>query len=161
MEPSSGSRRRLTIQVVSTCITIGASIVIGVSGCAPAPMAPAITFVGSTTPGLKYVVVHPRGQKSREDRIRYKDGTSISRASDYIVLCDARPADGMHCDIPPEIGTNVISKNPTPRPPGYETDLGVGTLDGGGVIEQSAPAASSAPLLPLPAPSASAPKGKP
>jgi hypothetical protein len=77
------------------------------AGCGPQVNSPLVTYVPTHTPGLKYVVVSHPGMHDE-----YGSHNRFSKTSQYILLCDGRPVDGMHCAIPPEVGQHE-SAGPT------------------------------------------------
>jgi hypothetical protein len=67
------------------------------------------------------VIVRPEFGRSR-------NSADVDRSSEYILLCDGRPADGMRCQILPEVGADRRSLAVTPGGLGPDIDLGVATL---------------------------------
>ena len=100
----------------------------GVACTRVAPMAP-VTVVHTRTPGVAFVVVRPTA-KSMEatKRVQPHDGKPIDPTSQYILLCDARPVDGMRCSIPTEASIARYSYTPRSSNAAVPVDEGVGTL---------------------------------
>jgi hypothetical protein len=109
-------------------------------------VAPPVTVVATHTPGLKYVIV--RHSSLRDD---FGSKAAFSKASDYILLCDGRPVDGMHCTIPPEVGLHASVGPSLPQAPTPVPSL-IGEL--AGITEEHLAAAAPAPAAAAgPAPS--------
>ncbi len=80
-----------------------------------------VTIVATRTPGVAMVIVRPQVSKtSRSD--------GVDRTAEYVLLCDGRPADGMHCDVMPEVGSDRRSRGVVPTAAASPVDEGVGTL---------------------------------
>lgn len=59
---------------------------------------------------------------------RSRNTGEIDRGSEYILLCDGRPAEGMRCHVLPEVGADRRSWAVAPDAAGPKIDLGVATL---------------------------------
>jgi hypothetical protein len=117
-------------------------------GCGPDATKPAVTYVPTHTPGLKYVVVSHSGLADD-----FGSRGNFSRSSDYLLLCDGRPAEGMHCAIPPEVGMRA-SLGPTAAAPAPVPEM-VGALTGSMDDHVAAPPAepnAATPTAPIPVP---------
>ena len=69
-------------------------------GCNPVIYRDPVTVVPTRTPGVAYVIVHPNmDQQSSTAPTQPGDGTRVQGNSDYVLLCDARPPDGMRCSL--------------------------------------------------------------
>src|SRR5687767_1921251 len=79
-----------------------------------------VTVVPTYTPGVAMVIVRPTISKSSDSR-------AVDRAAEYVLICDARGADGMHCDIAPEVARDRLSRGVMPPGPAPGVDEGVGT----------------------------------
>jgi hypothetical protein len=94
---------------------------------------------------------------------RSRNTGEIDRGSEYILLCDGRPAEGMRCHVLPEVGADRRSWAVAPDAPGPKIELGVATLADvdiahskeGEADDEAAPAppASATAVPPPPAPS--------
>ena len=98
------------------------ALTFGLVGCVPGvnPRAP-VRVEPTRTPGVAMVVVRPEFERSRNTG-------EIDRGSEYVLLCDGRPAEGMRCHILPEVGADRRSWAVTPEALGPNIDLGVATL---------------------------------
>jgi hypothetical protein len=121
-----------------------AFVAISVTACGPEVVAPPVTVVATHTPGLKYVIV--RHSALRDD---FGSKAAFSKASDYILLCDGRAVDGMHCIIPPEVGLHASVGPTLPQAPAPVPSL-IGEL--AGVSEEHLSVAAPAPAAAGPAP---------
>lgn len=102
-----------------------------------------VTVYPTATPGVAWVRV-------ASETCVDVDGDRNKRAcADYMLLCDARRGDGMHCSIPPEVASTRISRHPNSRASTDSFDAGVATLEGVVTIHDvegdgaNAPAATS------------------
>ena len=75
---------------------------------------PKYTIVPTKTPGVVFVVVHPKMRKEGEipGATQPGDDHKVGNDADYIVLCDGRPVDGMKCEMLPEAATSRFSYHP-------------------------------------------------
>jgi hypothetical protein len=131
-------------------------------GCAQARLFEPVTVVTTRTPGVSFVVVRPLVQQGRGTaRQQPGDGKQVDANSWYILMCDARPADGMHCVVPTEASLARYSYTPITGNAAAPIDEGVGTLaDISTNISKekdkddasSSVPPSSAPAAPLPPP---------
>jgi hypothetical protein len=88
-----------------------------------------VTLVPTRTPGVTFVVVRPvvagTGDKRR---VQPRDNAQVDPNSEYILMCDARPADGMRCSVPTEAALARYSYAPMTGNADAPIDEGVGTL---------------------------------
>jgi hypothetical protein len=133
------------------------------TGCVEAvvPLQP-VTVVATRTPGLAMVIVRPHYTRSSAS-------DALDRSSEYVLLCDGRPADGMRCAIMPEVGADRRSRGIMPEQPAVAIDEGIATLSdatirysgegtsSGTVLRDSSPAAAASAPSAAPPPPAAAP----
>jgi hypothetical protein len=91
---------------------------------APPPPKP-VTVVETSTPGVAFVIVSPQITR---DVSSWAEHEKLARQ--YILLCDGRPADGMHCEIPTEAAIARISQHPKVGPAKEPLDIGLGIIEG-------------------------------
>jgi hypothetical protein len=108
---------------------------LALGGCVPQVIFPPVTYVPTHTPGLKYVIVRHSALTDP-----YGSEGTFSKSSDYVLLCDGRGIDGMHCSIPPEVGLHVSVGPNLPQAPTPVPTL-IGAL--GGLAVESAPTEST------------------
>jgi len=135
------------------------------TGCGAAVQVASVDYVWTRTPGVVFVVVHPVKLVAK----RYPSqvdgsGKEVDARSEYVLLCDARKSDGMHCDVATEAGTRRFSYTPNTAASAPAIDLPVGSIGDSYRFEEhermvpaAAPPASSSPPPPPPPP---APGGK-
>jgi hypothetical protein len=89
-----------------------------------------VTVVATRTPGVSFVVVRPWADQAHAGATRMQpgDGSKVNASSWYVLLCDARPADGMHCAVPTEAALARYSYTPNVGTATAPIDQGVGTL---------------------------------
>ncbi|HEY1691628.1 MAG TPA: hypothetical protein VGG39_05685 [Polyangiaceae bacterium] len=128
-----------------------------VAGCGASIETPHVGYVWTHTPGVAYVVVQP----SITERKPYPaaqdpgSGNVVDPRSWYLLLCDARRPDGMHCDVTYEAAVRRFSYTPAvaSAAPPMEDDVGVLADVQSVVHAQTATAASGPPMMPPPVPS--------
>ena len=153
--------------------------VIGVAGCGAQNIGfrDPIDVVRTRTPGVAFVVVHPEfSTNQRQPQVfTQADGTEVrADSADYILVCDARPADGMHCAVAREVAVERTSAAPqVKRAAVADVGVGVGDLPPMGAASSgvageaalrpgdSAPALPPVPPAPAPPPEGSRKGGKP
>jgi hypothetical protein len=124
-----------------------------------------VTVVSTRTPGVALVVVRPFYTKNSTT-------DAIDRTSQYVLLCDGRPADGMHCGVMPEVGTDRISRGVPPSGAVPVIDEGIGTLSdlqlrysqegtSSGAVAKDLPTPPAPPATPSPAVAPAAPPPAP
>lgn len=98
-------------------------------GCVEVAAVEPVTVVPTRTPGVTFVVVRPvvQGQGDKH-RVQPRDNKQVDPNSQYILLCDARPADGMRCSVPTEAALARYSYTPMTGNADAPIDEGVGTL---------------------------------
>jgi hypothetical protein len=141
----------------------------GAAGCAPATITPHVEYVWTSTPGVVFVIVQPSKQAMKSYPVQNDVGsaTPVDPRAWYLLVCDARKSDGMHCDIASEASIKRYSYTPSTVASGPSLDDGVGTLDNSIHIEQTEkerpsanpPGPAPAPI-PIPAPPPPVPGGK-
>ncbi|HVU05153.1 MAG TPA: hypothetical protein VHE30_25565 [Polyangiaceae bacterium] len=106
----------------STFLAVAGLLWVTLPGCGPAvvPLNP-VTVVATRTPGVSMVIVRPVSDRMTERG-------QIDRRSEYVLLCDGRGADGMHCAIMPEVGGDRRSRGVVPDQPAPQVDEGLSTL---------------------------------
>jgi hypothetical protein len=139
-------------------------------GCTQQQLVEPVTVVATRTPGVSFVVVRPTVTPGHQNtsRVQPGDNAAVNGASWYVLLCDARPADGMHCFLPTEAALSRYSYTPTSGVAPAAIDQGVGTLADFSTHlsrdkddAEHAPAATPAPAEPSPPPAPPpAPTGK-
>lgn len=104
------------------------AVLCAAAGCTSVVTAPAIKVIPTRTPGVSYVVVRPAFDKRTTTETPDGTGEKVWAASEYLLLCDARPATGMVCTQPPEASTARVSLDPPGDKTTTPVDLGVGVL---------------------------------
>ena len=107
---------------------------IALLGCTPPPAqvtplvppTPRITIVPTHTPGVSFVIVRPSPDKDTPTNMYAK----LER--EYVLLCDGRPADGMHCAVPQEAALARVSEHPRVGAAKSSIELWLGKIGGGG-----------------------------
>jgi hypothetical protein len=140
---------------------IGLLLALASPGCVPAAqVGRPVTIVATRTPGVAMVIVRPATTKtSREE--------GVDRRAHYVLLCDGRGADGMRCDILPEVGADRRSRALPPAGAVPVIDEGVATLSDLSIRysgdDSVARGTSAAPPAPAPqaAPAAAPPAAPP
>lgn len=84
--------------IPSTIVSLGLLAL----GCVPTMPGPKFTVVPTKTPGVVFVIVHPK--MAKQDAAipgvtQPGNDKKVGSDADYIMLCDGRPVDGMHCDM--------------------------------------------------------------
>jgi len=141
-------------------------------GCTQQQLVEPVTVVATRTPGVSFVVVRPTVSPGHQNtsRVQPGDNAAVNGASWYVLLCDARPADGMHCFVPTEAALSRYSYTPTAGVASAPIDQGVGTLADFSTHlsrdkddAEHAPVTTPAPVTPAPAepPAAAAPPPAP
>jgi len=99
-------------------------------GCAPTDLVAPVTVVATRTPGVSFVIVRPKSTVGHHtaSRLQPGDNSKVNNASWYMLMCDARPVDGMHCSIPTEAALARYSYTPATGVAAAPIDQGVGTL---------------------------------
>ncbi len=89
-----------------------------------------VTVVATRTPGVSFVVVRPTADRMHAGATRTQpgDNSKVNGSSWYVLLCDARPVDGMHCAVPTEAALARYSYTPNVGNAAAPIDQGVGTL---------------------------------
>jgi hypothetical protein len=137
-------------------------------GCTQQQLVEPVTVVATRTPGVSFVVVRPNINQGHEKttRVQPGDNAAVNGSSWYVLLCDARPADGMHCFVPTEAALSRYSYTPTSGIAAAPIDQGVGTLsdfsahlsrDRDKDENEPAPPAAPTPPPPVVPPAASTP----
>ena len=127
-----------------------AALAASVGGCATTQGA-AVDYVFTRTPGVVFVVVHPT-QLERKQYPTQTDGpgNTVDPRAEYVLLCDARTGDGMHCEVATEAGARRFSYTPHTTASGPTIELPVGSIPDG--IQKVEPAPVAAPVPPPPPP---------
>jgi hypothetical protein len=98
-------------------------------GCVPVVYRDPVTVVPTRTPGVAYVIVHPNmDQQPATSPTQPGDGSRVQGNSDYVLLCDARPPDGMRCSVVVEAAFDRYSYTPANGVAAAPVREGVGTL---------------------------------
>lgn len=142
--------------MLSAAFTLALGVSLG--GCAETkPMVP-VTVIPTRTPGVAFVIVRPEVSGAHGRRTQPGDGKPIAPSSQYLLLCDARPAEGMNCSIPTESAVARYSYAPRTGPAAAPLDDGIGTLAGSSavVVKSGSSEITVAPAT-TPAPGAGAP----
>ncbi len=135
-------------------------------GCTQQQLVEPVTVVATRTPGVSFVVVRPNINQGHQktSRVQPGDNAAVNGSSWYVMLCDARPADGMHCFVPTEAALSRYSYTPTSGIAAAPIDQGVGTLSDFSTHlsrdkddNELAPPAASAPPPPIVPPAAPTP----
>lgn len=102
----------------------------GLLGCVPTQQQPAVVLVPTRTAGVAFVIVRPsvRERAGTSQRVQAANGKRIGPNSQYVLLCDGRAADGMHCELPVEAAVERYSYTPRTGRAAAPIDQGVGTL---------------------------------
>lgn len=138
----------------------GVAIALALAGCATETVVvrEPVTVVPTRTPGVAFVIVRPAAGpgSSLPERRQPGDDDEVNPSSDYILLCDARPVEGMYCGMPSEAALRRFSYTATPGKAAAPVGDAIGTLDQNGIGVSGAglgQGTSTAPP-PLPAPAA-------
>ena len=144
-----------------------AAVGLGALGCVPPEQQVGyrpIELIPTRTPGVAFVVVSPRMPKQPSGISQPGDGSAVSAASQYVMLCDARPVEGMQCSLIQEASTDRFSYTPATGNAPAPVSEGVGTLTSvirvdqegacvaGDELREAAQAAPPPPPPPPPAP---------
>jgi hypothetical protein len=98
------------------------------AGCGPVITGPAVKVIPTRTPGVSYVVVRPAFEKRTTTERPDGTGEKVWAVSEYLLLCDARPATGMVCTRPPEVSAARVSLDPPGDKTTTPVEFGVGVL---------------------------------
>jgi hypothetical protein len=149
-------------RVLAPGVLLGASL--ASVGCAPntAALTPPVMYAPTHTAGIMFVVVRPRPNPTTKYPLHREPGSSLtaSPSSEYILICDARPVDGMHCDLASEAALSRYSYTAGEAKASAPIDEGVGTL-GEWAAPSAAASASAAPPAAPPSPSVAPPSPPP
>jgi hypothetical protein len=133
---------------------VGCALSVGSTGCSETKYVAPVTVVPTHTPGVAFVVVRPNLTASHSSRTQPGDGKPIAPNTQYLLLCDGRPVDGMYCGIPTEAAVTRYSYAPRTGNAQAPVDEGIGTLGAAttvqatisdGASEQVAPTSGSNP----------------
>ena len=105
------------------------------------------TIVPTATPGVAYVIVDPwlGSTGSKKSTFTQGDGLVIDAdEAQYILLCDARPVDGMHCELVKEVAKQRESYTATVPRASASVDAAIGS-SGAAVVEVSGAIVAPAP----------------
>ncbi len=127
-------------------VALSGVAVLGV-GCVPRATVGRVEIVPTHTPGLAFVVVRPSVVR-RRDALPAQGG--VERSSEYILLCDGRPVDGMHCAIASEVAQQRLSYHPTNVAADAPVNHPVGSLEGTTIESSEVRAPGEVPPLPVP-----------
>ena len=114
--------------------------------CRPQLFVPT-TIVPTATPGVAYVIVDPwlGGTAGKQRTFTQGDGLVINaEEAQYILLCDARPIDGMRCELVKEVAKQRESYTAIVPRAAASVDVPVGS-SGAGTVEVSGTIVAPAP----------------
>jgi hypothetical protein len=158
-----------SVKALPVALVLGA-LAAPLTGCGGPAQSARVTYEWTRTPGVVFVVVHP----VKEERKLYPSmtdpgtGSIVDPRAEYVLLCDARRADGMHCELASEAGVRRYSYTPKTVASAPVIELPVGSIPGNveRVEERAAPEPAAAqappapPAPPPPPPPAPGPGGK-
>lgn len=136
-----------SVKALLSLLALGA-----VAGCGGALTRSPVTYVWTRTPGVVFVVVHP--EKPHDHLVATLDasGKPVDSRADYLLLCDGRKGDGMHCDLATEQAVKRYSYAPAAGAAGATIEEPIGSIPTEADIleRQVHPAPEAAPPPPLP-----------
>lgn len=134
-------------------ILAAAALGLPLIACGGALESPRISYVWTRTPGVAYVVVHPTALERKQYPAALDIGSNnvVDPRSEYVLLCDARRTDGMHCDVAYEAAVRRFSYTPAAASAAPAMEENVGTLVDLNIVH-TAPSAAPPPPPPPPAP---------
>jgi hypothetical protein len=122
-----------------------------------------VQYVPTRTAGVMFVVVRPSTSSTK----RYAevqepgDGVTVNPDSNYLLICDARRPDGMHCEMATEVALRKFSATPPAGAGAPTIDEGIGTVPDISIEHKTTPqgneSAGPAPPPPPPPPAPPAP----
>ena len=117
--PPSDLRAHMGTWLRLGCLVLGC----GLCGCGARAVGSAqpVTVVATRTPGVAMVIVRPSFTKD-------SSRGGVDRQAQYVLLCDGRAPDGMHCETVSEVSRDRRSRGVMPDRPAPIVDEGVGTL---------------------------------
>jgi hypothetical protein len=111
-----------------------------------------VEYVWTRTPGVVFVVVHPTKDEGKTYPVATNAGNDnpVDPRSDYVLLCDARHEDGMHCDVASEAGIRRFSYTQSGVSSAPAIDGNVGTIPDATRTERTTHETETAPAPPPP-----------
>src|SRR5262245_6667750 len=106
------------------------------AGCAGTQVVEPVTVVPTHTPGMAFVLVRPLIPNSDKHRVQPRDNKQVDPNSEYILLCDARPVDGIRCSVPTEAALARYSYAPLTGNASKPIDEGIAALQNTDVEKQ-------------------------
>jgi hypothetical protein len=99
------------------------------AGCTLQAQGPAVEYVWTRTPGVVFVVVRPSMEVGKTyPVVNDGSGNTVDPRSAYLVMCDARRSDGMHCDLATEASIKRLSYTPSTAASAPALDVPVGSI---------------------------------
>jgi hypothetical protein len=135
---------------------LAAPLVGALSGCGAAMVGAPVHYIATRTAGVMFVVVHPDTPATKHyvELKQPGDDAKVHPDSEYLLICDGRKAEGMHCDMATEATLSRFSATPAPTGSVPVIDEGVGTVPDINIQHRTTPAEASSA-----GPSTSAPAG--